>query len=330
MRNWLFFVRIVGCGGLAALGSASTLGACGARTELQVPPPPADAAFDAGADARLDVRFDARRDADAETETATDVEFDVPVIDECPDAGATLIYLFTEANELLSFYPPDVRLRTIGTLSCPLDTPSATPFSMAVDRRGLAYVLYNDGELFKVSTKDARCAATSFAAIDPLFTTFGMGFTANTGGDAGETLYVLGYPPSGARSAELGTIDVKTFDLRHVGPLTPTMPANGELTGSGDGRLFSYAPNGVGTATFLEIDPKTARVISAKPIGVPPGSAWAFAFWGGDFYLFNAPTPDHSNVTRYRPADDSAVTITSYPNLIVGAGVSTCAPTGEP
>jgi hypothetical protein len=60
------------------------------------------------------------------------------------------------------------------------------------------------------------------------------------------------------------------------------------------------------------------------------GSAWAFAFWGGDFWLFTAPGVA-SRVDRYRPSDGSTVTMKSNVGFnIVGAGVSTCAPLTSP
>ncbi|MBL8607703.1 MAG: hypothetical protein JNL38_10300 [Myxococcales bacterium] len=75
-----------------------------------------------------------------------------------------------------------------------------------------------------------------------------------------------------------------------------------------------------------QIDKTNARVVaeSALPT-VEQGQGWAFAFWGGDFYLFTAPGGG-STVTRFRPADGSVTAVGSWPSVIVGAGVSTCAP----
>ena len=81
---------------------------------------------------------------------------------DCPDADATLVYLVSAQNELFSFYPPTVTFTSIGTLVCPA-RPNETPFSMAVDRKGKAYVVFTDGNLFQVSTSTAACIATPFA-----------------------------------------------------------------------------------------------------------------------------------------------------------------------
>jgi hypothetical protein len=313
---------VILAGGTAACVIAAFVSACGARTGLEVPPlEPVDAS-DAGKDT-----LPPHHDADAEADVKREADVEPDAADRCPDAGATYIYLVTESNNLIFYDPPSGTFGLVHSLDCPLIADSS-PFSMAVDRTGLAYVLYADGELFKVSTKDGRCKATAFLATDADFVQFGMGFTANHD-DPGESLYVLGWN-TGDPSAHLGRIDVESFALDHVGDLSPRLPADGELTGTADGRLFSYAPDGTDSAQLVEIDPATAKILSQKPIPVPPGNAWAFAFFGGDFYLFNAPTGDHSNVTRYRPTDGSIATVTTYPELIVGAGVSTCAPTVEP
>ena len=60
--------------------------------------------------------------------------------------------------------------------------------------------------------------------------------------------------------------------------------------------------------------------------GVTQGNAWAFAFWGGDFYMFTAPDVAGSIVQRFRPSTGAITHVADYPERIVGAGVSTCAP----
>ncbi len=57
-------------------------------------------------------------------------------------------------------------------------------------------------------------------------------------------------------------------------------------------------------------------------------SAWAFAFWGGRYYVFIEETlAPSTDVWRLDPSDGSFERVledTGY--RIVGAGVSTCAP----
>lgn len=304
--------------------------ACGSRTGLLVPEEtaPQDASNehvilrDAGADA------DAGLDAEAEADAPIDVQFrDVPAIDICPDAGATLIYVLTQDNQLLSFYPPTLAFTPIGLLACP-DNGGGTPFSMAVDRRGIAYSIFTDGELFRVDTASAACEATTFFPQDG-FATFGMGFVANTG-DAGETLFVAEDPYTQGKmpSQGLANIDVTSYKLSFVGPFTPSIPGP-ELTGTSDGRLFAfYTPVSGSGSHIIEVDKTSGNQLADFPLQVgDPSDAYAFGFWGGDFWVFTSPAGSAlTTVTKFDPTASAETTATTFSGVIVGAGVSTCAP----
>ena len=240
---------------------------------------------------------------------------------DCPDADATFVYVVTDDNELYSFYPPTLTFKLIGRLVCPAG--GATPFSMAVDRKGVAYVLFTDGKIYRVSTLTGACVATPYAANQLGWQTFGMGFASDTTGPA-EKLYVA--HNNGAANGALGVIDTTTFKLTAVGNFSPEVP-RAELTGTGDGRLFAYWPlTGMGIGSRVaEIDKQNARVlgISSLPIG-SNADAFAFAFWGGDFWIFSG--RGGTSVSKYSPSDNQTSTPTTHPSTIVGAGVSTCAP----
>jgi hypothetical protein len=302
------------------------LAACGSRTGLfidddgftNVPVP------DGGGIGHRPPIKDAEADQDAE----------LPPIDarppfdanrsDCPDAAATLIYTITDTNDLQSFNPETGTFRSIGKISC-AGAGSATPFSMAVNRRGTAYIVFSDGHLFRVSTANAACSSTGFTPNQSGFGTFGMGFATNSIGPT-ETLYVAGDGQFGSASG-LARIDPTTFVLSTVGGFNPTIEA-AELTGTGDGRLFAfYSKNGGSPPSFIgQIDTDTAAVIGEKRFDqVDQGNGWAFAYWGGDFYMFHAPGGS-TVVTRWRPSDDSVVDVASTSLNVVGAGVSTCAP----
>jgi hypothetical protein len=263
-----------------------------------------------------------------------DVSAPVDAFNDCPDAGATLVYVVTQQEQLLSFYPPTAQFRAIGPLKCPTRTSGTSPFSMAVDRTGIAFVVYDDGELFRVSTANARCQTTPFQSGQSGFAVkFGMGFSHDNTG-TGETLFVA----SGSSAIpSLATIDPRTFALRIVGPLQPPI-LNAELSGTGAGDLFAFFATSGATpcdntngnvctdSAIGQLDKTTGRVVAQSLLrGNAQGMAWAFAFWGGDFYTFTAPG-GATVVNRFNPADGSIVTVATRPDLIVGAGVSTCAP----
>jgi len=288
---------------------AAALVACGARTGLLAP----DELAEAGPDAAH------RKDA------TPDVEPDVPLIDaskqdayknDCPDADSTLVYVVSESNELLSFYPPSASFKLIGILNCP--DPGANPFSMAVDRKGVAYVEYDDGKLFKVSTVDASCQPTAFVPNQGAFNTFGMGY-ATVGAGPAEELFIA------SGDGVLGKIDTTSFVVATVGPFVPQV-GRAELTGTGDGRLYAFvAPGNTGGSAVAEIDKTNGDVLGEDPLPqVDQGMAWAFAFWGGDFWLFTDPGPQ--TTWRYDPVTKTSTVVAHYSSPIVGAGVSTCAP----
>ncbi len=253
--------------------------ACGARSELLAPEE-----IDAAMDARGDVHHDAIPDVfDASEEDALppiDAFPDVPIPTDCPDAGSTLVYVISSDNELYSFYPPTLAFTAIGKVSCP---STSSPFSMAVNRFGVAYSVFQDGNLFKISTANAACMATSFMPDQDGFLTFGMGYAGEP--DGGDTLYVAEGHYSGD-SKGLASIDTTSFDLSFIGAFNPAL-TQCELTGTGDGRLFAFClPFGTTGSTLAEIDPTNANVIAANTLMVgSPNDSFAYAFWGGDFWI---------------------------------------------
>ena len=318
MRIWPAFFA-------ASVVAAVTCGACGARTGLPVDSPdagsggaPQDAGPDAPPDAGPDV-FDAPPDAPPDV-----------VVNDCVDAGITYIYLIGNDNQLLRFYPPTLTAENIGVIQCPVQMPGASPYSMAVDRQGIAYVVFTpDGELFRVSTLTASCQATSFQMGQGGFSpTFGMGFSADVN-DPGERLFV-----AGTADSELATIDPNNFQLTQLGMFS-TPIGEAELTGTGGGDLYAFGlvvNGGMTTALHLSrIDKANGAVLADAFVTVASGSAqifdWAFAYWGGDFYFFTSTDGTSTIVSRYHPGGPTALpTVATIGTAVVGAGVSTCAP----
>jgi hypothetical protein len=301
--------------------------ACGARTGFAPPPLPVDAAVDQATTDALDEAVDVRvvEEPDAFEEPPADVVQPIDVNlpeapDLCPDAGETLVYVITTEDRLYSFYPPTLAFELIGTVQC----HDSEPFSMAVNRQGIAFSVFQDGTLFRIDTATAACQATTYA-IDQLgFLTFGMGYAADTN-DAGETLYVAQAVPM-QTSHGLATIDTTTMKASFVGQFTPPIPG-AELTGTGDGRLFAFFTNPTGSGSHIvEVDRMTGAILGDNPLMVgAPNDGYAFAFWGGVFWVFTeqgGPT----TVTRFDPSTKSETTVTTMNDTVVGAGVSTCAP----
>ena len=162
-----------------------------------------------------------------------------------------------------------------------------------------------------------------------------MGFATETKGGSTEVLYL-----SDSAGAGLGKLNTATLALAFIGPYTGVLAGTrSELTGSGDGKLYGFFVVGGAPPQVAEISKGSGDVISHKELaGVSAGDAWAFSFYGGDFFIYTHPTgtglpkdEGGSDVTRYRPSDSSIAVVKSKIGFkIVGAGVSTCAPTSSP
>ena len=296
---------------LVVVLGAMLVAACGARSQLLAPEE-----SEASVDATPDVH-DAAHERDVVEEDVADVVFpDVPIISDCPDAGDTLVYVLGAQNQLYSFFPPTLAFKSIGTINC---GGSSSPNSMAVTRSGIAFTGFLDGTLFEISTANAACKATSYAPNQHGFLTFGMGYSGNA--DGGETLYVSGN--QGSVALGLGDIDTTTFTLNFIANYTPKQ-TNCELSGTGAGKLYGFCPGTVG-ASLIDIDPATANVLSSHHLAAGSNAtSFAFAFWGGDFWIFSG--SGNSTITKYDPTAQSETNVGTAPIEIVGAGVSTCAP----
>lgn len=257
-----------------------------------------------------------------------DTEAGAPIPD-CA-AAAKLVYVLSMENDLYSFTPNKVAFQKIGRVSCSTD---GFPNSMAIDRSGFAWVNWSNGQLFKVSTSDASCTKTNYEPGQGGFSTFGMAFATNGPNTTDETLFVSGLTIQAGGGKGLGKIDLSTMKLTMLGDYSGNLAGEGaELTGTGDGRLYGFFTTSP-FATLAEID-KTKGVTSQNKSleGVSTGVAWAFSFWGGDFWFYTS-DGNASAVTQLKSsgAGELAVATKDVGGFrIVGAGVSTCAPTEPP
>lgn len=238
-------------------------------------------------------------------------------------SGAEFVYVIDSSGMLRKFDPPSLQFSSIGPVNC--NTPLATPFSMAVDRNANAWVVFTNGKLYQVDTATAACTPTSFQAGQQGFLTFGMGFSSNGVGSTTDTLFVTNSDYSSA-SRGLGTIDTQSLVLTHIAQYDQ-LSSRAEMTGTGDGRLFGAFE---GTPYIVaEIDKTNAHIVSQAPQTpiqyAPNSSNFAFAFWGGSFWLFVGPGSS-TDVFQYDPVAGSTAQVSSEAFAIVGAGVSTCAP----
>jgi hypothetical protein len=241
----------------------------------------------------------------------------------CDDATKGSIYILGQDKQFARFEPPTLTFTVMGTLACPGEDFAST-FSMSVDRQGVAWVLFQDGQVFNVDTKTLACTVSGFTPCQSSFCNFGMGFVADSPGSDQETLYVSGVynsPPG----LGLAKIDTATKVLTPISDYDVLAGKGAELTGTGNAQLFGYFQDT--PIRLAEIDKATAHIITYSDLlEIPTGTSWAFAFWGGSFYIMSG-----TGIRKYDPATQITTLINGNVGFnIVGAGVSTCAPTEEP
>ena len=191
------------------------------------------------------------------------------------------------------------------------------------------------GEIWKIDvTNPGNCIDPGYNPGQMGINYYGMAFVSNSEFDQCDSLYGntfngFGGFSEGPNVGDFLNLDPKTLQIK----LISKSNFNGaEMTGTGDGRVFSFG--GV-PSKLIERDKANGQVISTLPLAnLPLTNAFAFAFFGGDFYFFTeSANPTVSKVTHldYDDSDmngkqDLTTINAAAPIRIVGAGVSTCAP----
>ena len=276
-----------------------------------------------------------------------DGNIDQPPQDQCSDA-AKLVYVVAENGHLLSFNPATTppTLTDLGALNkCPT-TSGEQPFSMGVDRNAIAWVLaatsgltqQTGSGLYRVDINNSlACTKSSMSMNQQGFNLFGMGFVTNAAGSTLDTLWVAGGSGPGAGTgAKLGTVDMTTFVV------SPKNQMSGwpELTGNSKAELWGFFPD-TSPPKIAMIDKSSGAESPSYPLSTLEGSptAWAFAFWGGDFFIFLQKDVETETTVYHVSGGANGTPAGQLVNQwltsqlpgggsfsIVGAGVSTCAP----
>jgi hypothetical protein len=253
--------------------------------------------------------------------------------DNC-SAEAKLVYIVAEDGDLLSFDPSTTppTVVDLGSLGgCPT-SGDETPFSMGVDRDAIAWVLSSNGNLFRVDIKNnLACTSSGMTADQQGMDLFGMGFVTNDVGGTIEQLFIAGSATPGQGASTLGTLSFPDLKVHPIHALS----GSPELTGNSNAELWGFYPDTT-PPKISKIDKTNGTENPNYPLSSLAGqpSAWAFAFWGGDFYVFlqkdleTETTVYHVNGTTGALMHQwtTSQLIGGSSHSIVGAGVSTCAP----
>ncbi|HEX5060815.1 MAG TPA: hypothetical protein VFV99_15710 [Kofleriaceae bacterium] len=243
---------------------------------------------------------------------------------ECP-MGAELVYVIDQFNYRISTFNPATKTFTdLGSLSCPA-MGGAGPFSMSVDRQAIAWVLYDSGELFRVVLPSLACTKTTWNSGGEL-KVFGMGFSTDEPMGDKETLYVGGGANQMQTSYKLAKFDTSSLTAQVIGTQTQ-LP---EMTGNAKAELWGFMPDAT-NARVVQFDKTNGSALKTYMLPTLAGTmtGYAFAHWGGDYWVFLIKNAEPS--TTVYQVDGATGTIKSTTpttgRTIVGAGVSTCAPT---
>jgi hypothetical protein len=244
------------------------------------------------------------------------------------------IYLLSDSGEVWFYKPDDDAFSSLGRPNCP--GGSRTVNSMSVDRRGNVWMNYfyldlstleaSDGRLFVAPLADLQACEDVGYMPPGAFQQFGMGFSVQSEGSNCDELYV--FDAANAFTSTLGRIDTTTLAVVSVGG---TADPTGELTGTGDGRLYGFSMPPLGTPRLIRFDKSNGAELESTPLpGISAGAGFAFAQWGGDFYFFtdggSAGTSVVNRLDYDKNEDGELLQVNPQtPARIVGAGVSTCA-----
>ena len=252
-------------------------------------------------------------DVDIEDTTETETESDVANM-ACSEK-LRMIQVIDKDKTLYSFHPTVETFTEIGEVDCDesLDT---TPASMGISRDGVAFINYSNSELYQVSIEDASCVSTDWISNTDGFDRFGMGFVRDQTGE--DILYI-------ASEDTLASLNTTTWTVTEIGPL----PSQCELTGNSLGELWGFFPL-ENPPKLRQLDRTNASVLTTYDLPALPDDldTFAFAFWGGDFYIFYRVygMGSSTDVYRYNPGGGFELFMADIGKNIVGAGISTCAP----
>ena len=258
-------------------------------------------------------------------------------VDSCELAASEFIYLLDfQQSQLLSFLnrawtpqPAPSRSSAAGAGGvCPTAT---APNSMSVDRRARAWLkLRRRQAAAKIPTNNpASCVDSGYQRASFPRPRWGMGFVSDSPGAKVESLYLASFGTA-SQLWKLNPLDPTPIVSTKIGNFASS-PTSPEMTGTGAAELYAYFPAADATHRIIRVNKTTAQADltwSLPPLASSPG-AWAFAQWAVATYAFVTESKHKPRLSLdpNAAAGSQWVRQDNLPTRIVGAGVSTCAPT---
>jgi hypothetical protein len=288
----------------------------------------------------------------SESDSETGAHIIVPDSDggttDCNDNVRPIYVLNRETlpGTIHRFDPGSLTFTEVLVPACP-DSSGWEVASMAIDRAYHAWIRWSrrvedklENRLDRVNLATGTCDANY--AAPPIAAGLGMAFVSDSSMSAAEHIFFV----------DASTNLYRLGDSEPIGHFYDFQPGQGtqfsglELTGTGEGRLFTMIMNWsfewdhpctaenpcYPTVHLGEFNKVNGTAISnievpdVKALGISPGGL-AFAHWGGHFWFFISKDFGPTLVYDYDPLTNKTLLARSDgPAGIVGAGVSTCAP----
>ena len=176
---------------------------------------------------------------------------------ECTAETKTNAYLLDNNNTIYQFNPVSLAVTPIAPFNC---SNNAILYSIAVQRTGIIWMLFDDGNISTYNIKTAQCRPTGFATNQSSFSLFSLAFLKSIT-DNSERLYVSKQnDPAGS----LGVIDRNSLTLSNISAYNTNLSTYVDLAGTSDGRLFGTFADS--PYTLARIDPSNAQILARYPL----------------------------------------------------------------
>lgn len=271
--------------------------------------------IEADSDGNMGVETGTGSEPESEANIETEEEVEAPE-DDCTETSDLIYAVDKNSQNMYLFDPNTASFSLLGSLPCDDWGWEGDPGSMGVSRNGFAYVRYSGGLLYEVNVSDLSCEESRFSEHN--FGAYGMGYATDHSNTWQDQLYI-------ANSNSIASLNVHSGEYTTIG----NMPSQSELTGNADGELWAFLPLEQ-PAQLVQVDQNNGSIVeslSVTSFSLVDLDTFAFAYWGGDFYLFVRLYGESTNVYKVDKNGNQSLILEGSGLNIVGAGVSTCAPT---